>query len=135
MSQPVMERTRTQPPPQRRMPLWRQRNFTLLWAGQTISGADTLVMYTYGGDANLDGKLNIDDYVRIDQGIAAGLKGWANGDFNYDGLVNSLDFDSLSMNFNKSLPAPLITLVPEPRAILFGVAFIFIARRRRCQLI
>ena len=37
MSQPVMERTRTQPPPQRRMPLWRQRNFTLLWAGQTIS--------------------------------------------------------------------------------------------------
>ncbi|HXS64552.1 MAG TPA: MFS transporter [Streptosporangiaceae bacterium] len=37
MSQPVMERTRTQPPPQRRMPLWRQRKFTLLWAGQTIS--------------------------------------------------------------------------------------------------
>lgn len=37
MSQLVMERTRTQPPPPRRMPLWRQRNFTLLWAGQTIS--------------------------------------------------------------------------------------------------
>ena len=37
MSQLVMERTRTQAPPPRRMPLWRQRNFTLLWAGQTIS--------------------------------------------------------------------------------------------------
>ena len=37
MSQLVMERTRTQPPPPRRTPLWRQRNFTLLWAGQTIS--------------------------------------------------------------------------------------------------
>jgi MFS family permease len=37
MSQLVMERTRTQPPPPRRMPLWRQRNFTLLWTGQTIS--------------------------------------------------------------------------------------------------
>lgn len=35
-------------------------------------------MYTYGGDANLDGKSNIDDYVRIDQGIAADLSGWAN---------------------------------------------------------
>jgi MFS family permease len=37
MSQLVMERTRTQPPSPRRMPLWRQRNFTLLWTGQTIS--------------------------------------------------------------------------------------------------
>jgi len=32
----VMERTRTQPPP-RRVPLRRQRNFVLLWTGQTIS--------------------------------------------------------------------------------------------------
>jgi MFS family permease len=37
MSQLVMERTRTQPPPPRPVPLWRQRNFTLLWTGQTIS--------------------------------------------------------------------------------------------------
>ena len=39
---------------------------TDLWAGQTITGTDTLVMYTYGGDATLDGKINIDDYVKID---------------------------------------------------------------------
>jgi MFS family permease len=32
-----MEGTRTQTPPPRRTPLWRQRNFTLLWTGQTIS--------------------------------------------------------------------------------------------------
>src|SRR5262249_35392509 len=43
---------------------------TALWGGQTITGTDTLVMYTYGGDANLDGKINIDDYVQIDQGVA-----------------------------------------------------------------
>src|SRR5262249_41130038 len=65
---------------------------TTLWAGQTISGSDTLVMYTYGGDANLDGKINVDDYIRIDSGIAAGLTGWSNGDFNYDGKVNIDDY-------------------------------------------
>ena len=28
---------------------------------------DTLVMYTYAGDTNLDGQINGDDYFRIDQ--------------------------------------------------------------------
>jgi hypothetical protein len=37
MPQMVMEGTRTQASPPRRTPLWRQRNFTLLWTGQTIS--------------------------------------------------------------------------------------------------
>ena len=68
---------------------------TALWAGQTITGTDTLVMYTYGGDATLDGKINIDDYVRIDNGIAGNLKGWANGDFNYDGKVNIDDYTTV----------------------------------------
>src|SRR5213592_1303027 len=65
------------------------------WAGQTITGSDTLVMYTYGGDANLDGKINIDDYVKIDSGLAAGLTGWSNGDFNYDGKVNIDDYTTV----------------------------------------
>src|SRR5439155_15042683 len=30
---------------------------TAVWSGQTVTGSDTLVMYTYGGDANLDGKI------------------------------------------------------------------------------
>src|SRR5262249_30456812 len=65
---------------------------TGIWGGQTITGSDTLVMYTYGGDATLDGKINVDDYIRIDSGIAAGLTGWSNGDFNYDGKVNIDDY-------------------------------------------
>jgi hypothetical protein len=65
---------------------------TAVWAGQTITGTDTLVMYTYGGDATLDGKINVDDYIRIDNGISAHLTGWANGDFNYDGKVNIDDY-------------------------------------------
>jgi ELWxxDGT repeat protein len=67
-------------------------NETALFAGQTVSGRDLLVKYTYAGDANLDGKLNIDDYVKIDSGVASGSSGWANGDFNYDGKVNIDDY-------------------------------------------
>src|SRR5439155_20062996 len=58
---------------------------TAVWAGQTVTGSDTLVMYTYGGDANLDGKINVDDYGRIDFAVPLGIAGWSNGDFNYDG--------------------------------------------------
>ncbi|MEO6435626.1 MAG: trypsin-like serine protease, partial [Tepidisphaeraceae bacterium] len=36
------------------------------FAGQTVDAADALAMFTWGGDANLDGKINIDDYGQID---------------------------------------------------------------------
>src|SRR5439155_10319932 len=39
---------------------------TATWSGQSVTGSDTLIMYTYGGDANLDGKIDVDDYGRID---------------------------------------------------------------------
>jgi hypothetical protein len=32
------------------------------------------VKYTYGGDANLDGKINVDDYGKIDFNVAAGTR-------------------------------------------------------------
>ena len=46
-------------------------------------------MYTYGGDATLDGKINVDDYGRIDGnvGSSGSIFGWYNGDFNYDGKI------------------------------------------------
>ena len=68
---------------------------TEMWAGQTITGTDILIMYTYGGDANLDGRINIDDYVKIDVGAVLGLSGWSNGDFNYDGTVNIDDYTTI----------------------------------------
>jgi len=66
--------------------------------GQTVTGSDTLVMYTYGGDANLDGKVNVDDYGRIDSNIGLGTAGWFNGDFNYDGKINIDDYGIIDVN-------------------------------------
>jgi autotransporter-associated beta strand protein len=120
---------------------------TALWAGQTISGSDTLIMYTYGGDANLDGVINILDYVRIDQGLAANLTGWSNGDFNYDGAINVLDYASIidsnignqngvfftGSGLDGGGPSELAA-VPEPAIVsIFGLAAALGLLRRRRQ--
>ncbi|MEA2707660.1 MAG: hypothetical protein QOF78_261, partial [Phycisphaerales bacterium] len=53
------------------------------FGGTTIASGDVLVMYTYGGDANLDGMISGDDYSAIDFNIGvANAGGWNNGDFN-----------------------------------------------------
>ena len=48
---------------------------TAVWSGHTVTGSDALVMYTYGGDATLDGQINIDDYGIID--VSVGVQGAA----------------------------------------------------------
>jgi hypothetical protein len=68
---------------------------TLLWSGETIDSTTVIVKYTYGGDANLDGKINILDYTRIDSSLASNLSAWFNGDFNYDGKLNIVDYASV----------------------------------------
>jgi glucose/arabinose dehydrogenase len=112
---------------------------TATWGGQTITGTDTLVMYTYGGDATLDGKINIDDYVRIDQGISAGLTGWFNGDFNFDGKVSIDDYLTVIDANIGTQGAPFPTAggidqtvaVPEPTCVLGLPAIFGLMRRQR----
>jgi autotransporter-associated beta strand protein len=123
---------------------------TELWGGQAITGTDTLVMYTYGGDATLDGKINIDDYVKIDSGIAGGYTGWVNGDFNYDGKVSIDDYITvIDANIGNQGPAFStssgglasaslgVTAVPEPTmAIAFlsvGAGALMRRRQRKSR--
>ena len=55
--------------------------------------------YTYDGDANLDGKINVDDYGHIDSSVVVpGVSGWFNGDFNYDGKINVDDYGIIDFN-------------------------------------
>jgi autotransporter-associated beta strand protein len=108
---------------------------TSTWAGQVVSAGDVLVMYTYGGDANLDGKLNIIDYVQIDQGLASGLSGWSNGDFNYDGKINILDYVIIDSNLGNQGPpfstSASIVAVPEPACAGGLLAAVACMRKRR----
>ena len=113
--------------------------------GQGVGANDTLVMYTYGGDANLDGAITGDDYFQIDSGFPAGAHGWFNGDFNYDGSITGDDYFVIDSNFSaQGTPIPTsggvsgagvagVQAVPEPASIGFIVlaAGSLISRRRR----
>ncbi len=72
---------------------------TAFWDGQTVDASAVLVKYTYGGDANLDGVINGDDYFQIDSAFPQQLHGWLNGDFNYDGVINGDDYFLIDSNF------------------------------------
>jgi hypothetical protein len=81
---------------------------------------DSLIRYTYYGDANLDGVVDAKDFAQVEMGqelggSAAGLSGWAWGDFNYDGAIDSRDHDLL--NYVDSLHLPPLDPVPEPSTI------------------
>ena len=75
---------------------------TKVWNGQTVDATTVLMKYTLAGDANLDGKIDGDDYFKIDAGIAGHLTGYANGDFNYDGVINADDYFIIDSHFNKN---------------------------------
>jgi arabinan endo-1,5-alpha-L-arabinosidase len=114
------------------------------FAGQSVSAGDLLVLYTYAGDADLNGKLDGDDYFRIDSNFGTSSPNWSKGDFNYDGRVNGDDYFILDSNlgrqtlgqFNAATPAGAAdfgtTAVPEPGALsVAAVAGALALRRRR----
>ena len=81
---------------------------TTTFAGQTVLGADVLAMVTWGGDATMDGKINIDDYGIID------------GNINRQGTPLS------------TAGGVGVAAVPEPGAVGLLVGLI-LARGRRCR--
>ena len=74
---------------------------TTTFDGQATSSGDVLVKYTWNGDANFDGRVTFDDYVKIDTGFNTHLTGWLNGDFNYSGAVNFDDYVLIDIAFNQ----------------------------------
>ena len=75
-------------------------------------------MYTYAGDADLNGKLDGDDYFRIDTGFASNATGWVNGDFDYNGHINGDDYFILDRNLGRQTLGTFprqASRVPVPR--------------------
>ena len=108
------------------------------FGGQTVGENDTLVMYTFGGDANLDGTLNGDDYFQIDSHFnqAGVVFGYVNGDFNYDGDINGDDYFIIDSNWNAGGNGlPVVTAVPEPVSLAAALVAVVCSRRRRSWLV
>jgi hypothetical protein len=87
------------------------------FGGAPVGANDVLVKLTYNGDANLDGRINADDYFRIDSGFLAKLAkpNYRDGDFNYDAKVNGDDYFLIDSAF-LGQGAVLGDLSPTPSA-------------------
>ena len=92
------------------------------------------------GDANRDGRVNINDFSLLSGSYSppaplTGTKNWGNGDFNGDGNVTINDFSLMTSggNYNGGISnPPAIAAVPEPSAlVLAGLALAGLCVRRR----
>jgi T5SS/PEP-CTERM-associated repeat protein len=105
-----------------------------------------LVKYTYNGDVNLDGTINLNDYFIIDSNYLdqtpGVILGYAQGDVNFDGAINLNDYfmiDSayLGQGLVLSGAGRNMVLLPEPGALLLPLGLALLlprrVRHRTCQ--
>ena len=115
---------------------------TGVFAGQTITGATTIAMYTWAGDVDLNGYVDAVDYGTIDQWIQfPGTTGYTNGDLNYDGVIDAVDYGIIDNGIQlQGAPIPInggaatggLTAVPEPASLsALALGFGMMLRRQR----
>jgi hypothetical protein len=108
--------------------------------GRSIDPTDKVIKYTWYGDADLNGQVNFDDYVRIDFGLNNSLSGWFNGDFDLNGQVNFDDYVLLDLGFNTQSgtlgrsPDTPPSVVPESSVACLTIALFPVVLRRRLQV-
>jgi autotransporter-associated beta strand protein len=113
------------------------------FGGVSVTLMDVLVMYTYGGDANLSGFVDADDYFQIDSNYnkPASTLGFAKGDFDLNGVIDGDDYAAIDAGYSASEAGPPFapgaivggaTAVPEPACVsVVGAAALIRPRRRR----
>jgi autotransporter-associated beta strand protein len=123
------------------------------FGGESFTAADTIVKYTYLGDADLDGDVDGVDVGKWATNFTGSggstAKVWTQGDWDYDGDVDGVDVGKWATNFTgsgggvldlpgaqpaavKILDSMGFTVVPEPGSIgLLLTAACGLATRRR----
>ena len=114
------------------------------WKDDAASSS-ILVKYTYYGDANLDGQVDISDLGALATAWQTSAV-WSQGDFDYSGFVDISDLGKLATNWQLGVGSPLgpsfdealasVGLagvsVPEPAGLsIIGLVALAFRRRRR----
>jgi uncharacterized delta-60 repeat protein len=68
-----------------------------------IAPGYSMEFFVLAGDANRDGRVNLQDFNTLAGNFGSNNGSWAQGDFNYDGVVNLADFNILASRFGTSL--------------------------------
>jgi len=117
------------------------------FGGQTVDTSSVLVKFTYGGDANLDGQVDVTDLGALATSWQTSAP-WTGGDFNYDGFVDVSDLGILATDWQLGVGSPLgrgsfdlalasvglgAVSVPEPVSLLniVSIALVGLRARRR----
>jgi hypothetical protein len=76
------------------------------FSGETVDGTAVLVRWTYKGDANLDGQVDVTDLGRLATNWQTS-NDWSGGDFNYDHFVDVSDLGALATSWQLGVGSPL----------------------------
>ncbi len=82
--------------------------------GIAVSDNDLLVKYTFNGDMNLDGAVNLTDYRRFTVNYLLDGTTWTTGDFNYDGSTNLTDYRLFQRDYLQDLSDPNYARTVQP---------------------
>jgi hypothetical protein len=82
-----------------------------------------LVETAVPGDANLNGKIDPDDYALIDRNFGKAVTGWAAGDFNGDGTVDLNDYLVIDTSFGQQGGQYAAEGLIAARSAEFGAAY------------
>lgn len=74
----------------------------------SASALTLLASALYGGDANLDGEVDVNDLAALAMNWQTSSN-WLGGDFNGDGLVNEVDLGILATNWQAGAPGGLVS--------------------------
>src|SRR5439155_8800753 len=88
-------------------------DFPATFAGQSVTANSILISYTLYGDANLDKTVDTLDFNSLAVNFSLSPARWSLGDFNYDTIVDTLDFNVLATLFSLSISAPSGAAVPS----------------------